>query len=341
MTKAPDFWFSAGRSWQSVLLAPVGWIYGRVSAKRMKGKALGRAGIPVLCIGNYVLGGAGKTPFSLRLYDRLTDEGFRPGFLLRGYGGRETGPLVVDLERHDAEAVGDEALLLAEAGPVVVSADRVAGAALAQAQDIDVLIMDDGFQNPALAKDLAIVLVDAATGVGNGQCFPAGPLRAPMKDQVVRTDVLAVIGEGAGADETVHMAARRGLPILHGRLQPSVPDSLRNGPLLAFAGIGRPGKFFDSLKDEGLDVAETRSFPDHHPFTQSEAQSLLKTAEDKGLQLVTTAKDMARLRSNEHQIFRWLTSRTEVLPVEMRISDEDRLVTLIRERIRQRTFKPV
>lgn len=305
----------------------------------MGAKPQGRANIPVLCIGNYVLGGAGKTPFSLRLFDRLSDEGFRPGFLLRGYGGRERGPLVVDLERHDAVAVGDEALLLAEAGPVVVSADRVAGAALAEAQDIDILIMDDGFQNPALAKDLAIVLVDAVTGIGNGRCFPAGPLRAPMKDQIVRTDVLAVVGEGGGADTAVHMAARRGLPILHAHLRPTVPESLRSSPLLAFAGIGRPSKFFASLKEEGLEVAEEKAFPDHHPYTQAEAQALLRRSEDKGWQLVTTAKDMARLRSSEHQIFRWLSSRTEVLPVDMEIDDEDRLVTLIRERIRQRAFK--
>ncbi|MBD8878027.1 tetraacyldisaccharide 4'-kinase [Roseibium polysiphoniae] len=339
MRKAPDFWWRKGWSWQAFLLILPSFLYGRISGGRMLQKPRGSANIPVICIGNFVLGGVGKTPFALRLAERLTAEGYNPGFLLRGYGGRAKGPLSVDLNVHDAEAVGDEALLLASKLPTVVSADRLDGAECAEGEGIDLLIMDDGFQNPALEKDLSIALVDASTGLGNGHCIPAGPLRAPMDVQMVKTDVLVRVGDGDADDEVVHMAARKALPMFHARLRAAVQDELRERPLCAFAGIGRPAKFFDTLRQEGLDVAKTLSFADHHEFTESEAETLLKAAEAEDLQLVTTAKDMARLQSARHEIFRWLVARTQVLSVAMEIDDEDRLVGIIRESIRSRVFK--
>ncbi|WP_417666688.1 tetraacyldisaccharide 4'-kinase [Roseibium sp.] len=339
MRNAPAFWWQRSLSWKALALYLPSLLYGRVSGSRMSGKPSGHCKLPVICIGNFVLGGVGKTPFALRLARRLAVEGYEAGFLLRGYGGSEKGPLLVDPAEHDAEMVGDEALMLAKAAPTVVAADRVAGAQLAQEQGIDILIMDDGFQNPALGKDLTIVLVDAATGLGNGLCLPAGPLRAPMSRQIVKTDLLVVVGSGDGADEAVHLAGRRGLPILHAHVEPEIQDELKERPLLAYAGIGRPEKFFKTMSDAGLDVAVSRSFPDHHPFTESEAQALLQQAEAEGLQLVTTAKDMARLETSRHEIFRWLSARSEVLDITMKIDDEERLIAAIREAIRSKAFK--
>jgi tetraacyldisaccharide 4'-kinase len=338
VSTSPDFWWRKAASPAAVLLAIPSYAYGIVSGRRMLAKHKGQVRCPVICIGNFVVGGAGKTPFALRLADRLMQDGRKPGFLLRGYGGREKGPLKVDLERHVAMDVGDEALLLAARAPTVVSADRVAGANALVQQDIDTILMDDGFQNPSLRKDLSIVLVDAETGAGNGFCLPAGPLRAPIATQILKADALVVVGEGAAADEVVHLAARRGLPILSARIVPVLQDGLKTKPLYAFAGIGRPDKFFRSLADLGLEVAETRAFADHHMFSEKEAEQLLVQAEKRDLQLVTTAKDMVRLKSEPGEIFRWLADRSMVLDVEMAIGNEDRLMGLVQEKIRQRAF---
>lgn len=338
MKQAPDFWWR-GFSWQALVLFLPSLVYGRITGQRMLQKPKGRASVPVICIGNFVVGGTGKTPFSLRLAERLKAEGYKPAFLLRGYGGTEEGPLVVDAFEHDAATVGDEALLLARQAPTVISADRVAGARLIGDLDADIILMDDGFQNPALHKDLSIVLVDAETGLGNGHCLPAGPLRAPMNAQILKTDVLVVVGEGEAARQAVHLASRKGLPICTASLEADDTELLREVSLLAYAGIGRPRKFFATLEKLGLDVAETRAFADHHGFTEKEAQALLTKAEAEGFQLVTTSKDMVRLKTARHEIFRWLASRSAVLNVTMKIEGEDRLIGLIRDIRRSRTFR--
>jgi len=339
MKQAPGFWWRRGGSWQALMLALPSIVYGGVAGRRMLRAPQGRASVPVICVGNFVVGGAGKTPFSLRLAQRLEGEGYKPAFLLRGYGGSEKGPLVVDAYEHDAATVGDEALMLARQAPTVIAADRIAGADLIGKLDADIILMDDGFQNPALHKDLSIVLVDAETGLGNGRCLPAGPLRAPMNVQILKTDVLVVVGEGDAARDAVHLASRRGLPIISATLEAEDTELLRECSLLAYAGIGRPRKFFASLVGLGLDVAETRAFADHHEFTEKEAEALLTRSEAKGLQLVTTAKDMVRLNTARHEIFRWLAARSAVLNVTMKIQGEDRLVGLIREIRRSRTFR--
>lgn len=338
MSTAPDFWWRKALTPAAMMLAVPSYAYGLVSGRRMLARHRGQVRCPVICIGNFVVGGAGKTPFALRLADRLMLEGRKPGFLLRGYGGRETGPLVVDPERHGATDVGDEALLLAAKAVTVIAADRVAGGKTLSDLDVDMILMDDGFQNPALQKDLSIVLVDAETGIGNGLCLPAGPLRAPVAKQILKADALVVVGEGSAADDVVQLAARRGLPILSARLVPVLRQALKSKPLFAYAGIGRPQKFFASLKALGLEVAETRAFADHHMFSEKEVEQLLVTAEKRELQLVTTAKDMVRLKSEPAEIYRWLADRSEVLEVEMKIDNEDRLIGLIQEKIRQRAF---
>ncbi|GAA0778748.1 tetraacyldisaccharide 4'-kinase [Roseibium denhamense] len=339
MTKAPEFWWQPNLSAKAALLMPAGWIYGAVAARRMRSRPKAKSRLPVICIGNFVAGGTGKTPFAIRLAERLSEEGHAPGFLLRGYGGKHKGPLPIDPDRHDAAIVGDEALMLASVGPTIVSADRAAGAALAESLEIDILLMDDGFQNPALAKDLTIVLVDAAVGFGNGQCIPAGPLRAPVRAQILKADCLIVVGKGEAAEPAIHLAARKGLPILHAHVEPSRNDALIGRKLFAYAGIGRPEKFFQTLKDQGLDVKQTRAFADHHLFTEQDARALITQAEENGLQLVTTAKDMARLETGSGELMHWLASRSEVLDVDMVIEEEDRLIALINERLRRRQFQ--
>ncbi|WP_299480432.1 tetraacyldisaccharide 4'-kinase [uncultured Roseibium sp.] len=338
MKKAPDFWWQPSGSILSSLLMPAGWIYGLVSGRRMLSKPRAKSRLPVICIGNFVVGGTGKTPFAIELSHLLREEGHNPAFLLRGYGGREKGPVLVDTALHGSEDVGDEALLLAEHGPTIVSSDRAAGARLAENQPVDILVMDDGFQNPSLAKDLSVVLVDCATGFGNGSCIPAGPLRAPAHQQIIRTDCLVLVGKGEAADEAIHLAGRKGLPILHAHLRAQANSNLEGVNLFAFAGIGRPQKFFNALKELGYRVKKTQTFSDHHRYTEADVSSLLTDAENQGLQLVTTSKDMVRLATLNGELFRWIAARAEVLDVAMEIEAPERLMALIQERLRARAF---
>ena len=294
--REPAFWWRP-HAWPSLVLAPLGWIYCAIAALRLRrqGKDVG---VPVICVGNYTLGGAGKTPTVLALLGLLRAEG-QPFVLTRGYSGTLQGPLLVDVSKHSATEVGDEPLLLSAVAPVVVSADRVAGAKLAVELGASVVITDDGFQNPSLVKQLSLVVVDATRGLGNGSVFPAGPLRAPFVDQLERTDALVIVGEGTAADTIAAAVARRGAPVLRAHLVPDANDvaSLRGRRVLAFAGIGDPEKFFATLRASGIDVAATRSFADHHAYRKAELSALHTEAHEKGLTLVTTAKDLARLGS--------------------------------------------
>jgi tetraacyldisaccharide 4'-kinase len=293
--REPGFWWRP-RRWPSLVLAPLAWIYGAVAAFRLRqpGKDLG---IPVICVGNYTLGGSGKTPTVIALVALLRAEGLRPFVLSRGYRGRLNGPVLVDAARHTAAEVGDEPLLLAAFASVVVAADRVAGARLAAERGADIIVMDDGFQNPSLAKQLSLVVIDAARGVGNGAVFPAGPLRAPVRDQLERTDGLVVIGDGSAADDIAAAVLHSGRTVLRAGLVADAADvaMLKDTRVLAFAGIGDPEKFFATLRRRGIAVAATRSFADHHAYRENELATLRAEARRDGLALVTTAKDLARL----------------------------------------------
>jgi tetraacyldisaccharide 4'-kinase len=297
--REPAFWYRPP-SWISRLLLPVGAIYGQVAAWRMQSGGFD-AGIPVLCVGNYHTGGAGKTPTVLALAKLLRDLGETPVVLSRGYGGRWRGPVKVDPGRHLAADVGDEPLMLALTVPVVIARDRVDGVALARSQGASVILMDDGFQNPAIAKDVSLIVIDGERGLGNGGVFPAGPLRAPLPPQLARTDALIVIGDGTAAARTAAAIAAQGKPVLSARLVPNEASlaSLGGKRVLAFAGIGDPGRFFRTLRGSGIEVARERAFADHHPFSPDEIEALIAEAERDGLTLVTTEKDLARLRGRE------------------------------------------
>src|SRR5262245_22767256 len=294
--REPDFWYRPA-SWKSHLLKPLAALYGAVAAHRLQREGL-RAGIPVLCVGNYHGGGAGKTPTVLALTGLLRELGETPVALSRGYRGRLRGPLRVDAFRHSAADVGDEPLMLSPSVNVVVARDRADFVASAKSQGATGILMYDGFQNPALAKDASLIVIDGVRGVGNAEVMPAGPLRAPLAAQIARTDALVVIGSGNAADGVAATIAGQGKPVLRADIKPDGGSlaALRGKRLLAFAGIGDPARFFATLRDSGVDVASTRSFPDHHPLTPHEAASLVAEAKSDGLTLVTTEKDLARLR---------------------------------------------
>lgn len=297
--REPAFWYRP-RSFTSRALGPLGLLYGVIAERRMLRKGAA-GGIPVICVGNYHLGGAGKTPTVLALTKLLRELGETPVVLSRGYGGRLRGPVMVDRERHSATDVGDEPLMMARDVPVTVARDRLDGVALAKSQGATVILMDDGFQNPHLLKDASLIVIDSERGLGNGNVFPAGPLRAPLKAQLARTDALVLIGDGGAANDVAAELAKRDKPGLRARLKPDAASlaQLLGKRVFAFAGIGDPERFFRSLRASGIDVVRTRPFDDHHMFTQDEIAALAADARHEQLTLVTTEKDLARLRGSE------------------------------------------
>jgi tetraacyldisaccharide 4'-kinase len=332
--REPAFWHRPP-SWISLLLTPLGALYGLVAGLRLQGEGFD-AGIPVLCVGNYHLGGAGKTPMVLALAKLLRELGETPVVLSRGYGGRLRGPVKVDPGRHAAADVGDEPLMLAATLPVAVARDRIDGVALARSQGATVILMDDGFQNPAIAKDAALIVIDGDRGLGNGCVFPAGPLRAPLAAQLKRTDALIVIGNGPAAATVAAAIAATGRPVLSAHLAADAAQvaRLRGKRALAFAGIGDPGRFFRTLRGCGIDVVAERPFPDHHPFSLAETESLVADAGGDGLTLVTTEKDMARLRRAAEGLPVWAR---EIVPfrVTLEFDDPARLRKFVSERLFQ------
>jgi tetraacyldisaccharide 4'-kinase len=332
MREPPFWWRQSGPA--AALLAPIAALYGAVAARRMAQPGA-KAGVPVVCIGNPTVGGAGKTPTALAVAQMLKAGGETPVFLTRGYGGRLAGPVRVDPSQHSAADVGDEPLLLARAAPTIVAGDRVKGAQAAVAAGASVIVMDDGFQNPSLAKDFPILVVDAKRGIGNGRVIPAGPLRAPLDAQLDRARALVVVGEG-DAVPVLDDARKRALPVFRARLVPDAAfvASLAGKRVLAFAGIGDPEKFFATLRDAGITVAATRSFDDHHRYTRADAQALCGEAERAGLSLVTTEKDVARMQRDDDA--GELAAHSRALPVTLTFDDEAGFRSLQRERIRQR-----
>ena len=306
--REPAFWHRRS-SWQSRLLAPLGAVYGAIAARRLARRGE-RAAVPVICVGNYHLGGAGKTPTVLALAALLRARGERPVVVSRGYGGRLPGPVAVDAAVHRAADVGDEPLMMAHRVPVIVARDRAAGARLARACGASVILLDDGFQNPALEKNLALIVIDGARGIGNACVFPAGPLRAPLAPQLERTGALIVVGEGGNADPVAAAVAARGKPVLRAHLVPDENSlaALRGRRCLAFAGIGDPARFFATLRQHGIEVVREAAFADHHPFTRAEIDALVAQAAREQLTLVTTEKDLVRLKSDPA-----LAARAEVV----------------------------
>ena len=316
--RPPAFWEKSDGL--ARVLAPFGVLYGRIVTARAMRRGFD-PGIPVLCVGNPTLGGSGKTPVVRALVELLQDEfGLRAHVISKGYGGSVRGSLLVDPLRHDAATVGDEPLLMARDATVWVGSDRVASAQQARAAGAQVLVMDDGFQNPGLAKTASWLVVDGPAGFGNGQVFPAGPLRERFADAWRRSDALVVIG-----DDDLGLAARVDVPVIRADLihPPEQIVALAESPVFAFAGIGRPGKFVQTLSDAGVRVVGWRGYPDHHPYGARDLQTLRDLARKNGARLVTTEKDIVRFGKGD---------RTDITAVSVAI--RWRNPKLVRELVR-------
>lgn len=292
----PKFWIGDGDAWSARALAPLAFAWAAAGRARRALVRPYRADAKVLCVGNLVAGGAGKTPLVIELARRVLGRGHAVHILTRGYGGTLAGPVKIDLSRHGFSEVGDEALLLARVAATWVGRDRAGAARAACADGARVLIMDDGFQNPSLAKDFSVLAVDGATGFGNGRVIPAGPLREPLGSGLARADAVAISGPDERSTCARIQALRPELPILRARIAPG-PEAVRlaGRPALAFAGIGRPEKFFATAREAGVELRETLAFPDHHVYSESDLAQIFRRAADLGALPLTTAKDAARI----------------------------------------------
>lgn len=296
--RTPTHW--KDKNLLSLTLTPLGWLYGLASACRLRFNTPQKVNSKVICVGNFTAGGTGKTPVAVSLAKLLQNRGKSPYFITRGYGGR-LQDVIVDSQKHSAIDVGDEPLLLARQAPVVVNRERYLGAVKAENNGADFIIMDDGFQNPSLYKDLSLVVIDGTYGLGNELCIPAGPLREFLSSALIRAGAIAIIGE-----DKFNLSERfKNKTIFRGRIVPQLP-AVRSGRVFAFAGIGNPAKFYRSLQETGFELAGTRDFPDHHFYTEAELQDLISIAQLKQALLYTTAKDIVKIPARLWPHFRVL-----------------------------------
>jgi len=304
----PEFW--SRNTWSAQLissaLTPIGYFHGASVAWKHRRRKPYRARAKVVCIGNLTAGGSGKTPVAIAIAQMLQAKGIAVAFLSRGYGRRSSGAIRVDTHEHGADVVGDEALLLARIAPTVVAGDRAEGARLAERCGAEIIVMDDGHQNFSIAKDLSLVVVDGDGGFGNGRVIPAGPLREPVQQGLERADAAIVSGNGT---PSLSGFAR---PILRARL--ASDQRLDGQTLIAFAGIGRPDKFFATLRVQGAELLETRAFADHHVYSVAEIATLKDHARESGARLITTEKDYVRLNADDR-------SNIDTLPVRAVFDD--------------------
>jgi tetraacyldisaccharide 4'-kinase len=316
-------------------LSPLGALYGRMAALKEAEVKPYRSRLPVICIGNFTVGGGGKTPTAIAVAEVLKEAGERPCFLTRGYGGKTEGPVLATKEQSAAE-IGDETLLLLAHAPTVVSADRAAGAKLIEGTDATVIVMDDGFQNPQLVKDFNLIVVDSQVGLGNGLVMPAGPLRAPLDRQMPRADALLLIGDGRAAPLAKSFEAAN-KPVLKARMVPR-GDARWLGvlPVIGFAGIANPKKFYATLSQNGARLTGTRSFADHHPYTERQAERLLRWARDWNAMLVTTEKDWMRLPEDDGTALSELRFRSRPFLVAIEFGEGNRFKRLLIEAIEKR-----
>ena len=332
----PTFWYPAAREKPPTLeyiLTPLCWTYrwGHALNSKLR-KPSQRAACPVICIGNATAGGSGKTPTAIALQTLITQKklAHNPIFLTRGYGGSEPGPYEVTQNENDPKRTGDEPLILAKHGKTIISKNRISGARKAQEMKADLIIMDDGLQNPSLHKDLSLLVIDGARGFGNNKLLPAGPLREDPADLFQKIQAVILIGE----DKTEIMKSfPPSLPIIKASIQAQPHNTLDlNTPYIAFAGLGWPDKFKTMLENLGINLIDFRPFPDHHPYTEQEIQTLLQTAWMRDAKLITTEKDYVKIHPS-------LKEQIEYLPIALVWEDESAIVSLIKKAIETRTLQ--
>lgn len=324
--RPPEFWLHKdGREAAPVLrtlLMPLSWVWKTVTARRIAGTTPIDVGIPVICVGNVTLGGTGKTPITQWLIQVLRGAGIEAHGLSRGYKGSEKGPMPVHRDKHTAAQVGDEPLMMAQSVPVWVAAGRDDGARAMAAHGVQTIVMDDGFQNPLVHKTLSLLVVDGETGFGNERVCPAGPLREPIPAALSRTDaVILMLPYKDYEPEADLIAWFDGRPVIKAWLAPA--GGLPDGKLFAFAGIGRPNKFFDALRREGADLADCLGYDDHHAYSEGDIRYLHELAKEVGAKLVTTEKDYARLPAT-------LRAGITPWPVDVYFDDPDAVLRLIK-----------
>ncbi|KQV68236.1 tetraacyldisaccharide 4'-kinase [Rhizobium sp. Root1220] len=337
VSEAPPFWWSKA-DWRAWTLYPISFLYGRISGYRMTHAKRVSVAVPVICVGNFTVGGAGKTPTALTIARAAKARGLKPGFLSRGYSGSLDVTTVVDPEHHRAVAVGDEPLLLAREALTVISRRRVEGAERLVKEGADLIIMDDGFQSARIAIDYALLVIDASRGLGNGHIVPGGPVRAPIRLQLRYATALVKVGSGVAADKIVRIAARAAKPYFTASLKVCDGADLAGRSVLAFAGIADPSKFFRTVESLGAHIAASRSFGDHEHLADDEIDDIISTAERDNLQIVTTSKDFVRL-AGHHGKAEQLAGKCRVIEVEMAFEDHlapkliiDRAIDACRER---------
>ena len=285
--KTPTYW--KNKNFVSTMLCPLSGIYAAATAWRLKMTKAQKVDVPVICVGNLTAGGTGKTPVAVALAQIVREAGKKPFFVSRGYGGSLSG-VIVDTAVHTAQQVGDEPLLLSREAPVSINADRYSAARKAVENGAEIIIMDDGFQNPTLHKDISFLVFDGGFGIGNGRVLPAGPLREKFAAGLQRADAAIIVGE----DKTGLREKLGDMPVFEAHTV-ALPLPETSMPVIAFAGIGRPEKFYDSLRQAGLDVVRTFDFPDHHVYKESELRDLIDIAWKKDCELFTTAKDFVKI----------------------------------------------
>lgn len=294
--KTPSFWYRSDLNFQAALLLPLSWVYRLGRAAHVAYTKPRSAPCPIICVGNINAGGSGKTPTCLALMALVKNSHLskKPAFLLRGYGGNLTGPLLVNSAVHKAQHVGEEALILAASSDVIIARNRYSGAAYTESLGHDLIVMDDGFQNPSLKATLNIVVVNGDMGFGNGQLLPAGPLREPLSAGLSRADAVVVIGADRHGIQDKLPAD---LPVFQAQIKTAaedLPDA--KAAYFAFAGLGYPDKFFNYLRDDlKLDIQEVEAFADHHAYTLENLEALHAKAKQAGLKLITTEKDMQHI----------------------------------------------
>ncbi len=317
--KTPKYWQS--NSFTSKILSPLGFLYGFMTQLRLKLKSPHKVSIPVVCIGNITAGGTGKTPVSISIAKLLATEMYHPFFVSRGYGGK-LQDVIVNNKKHTAKDVGDEPLLLSKQAPVVVNANRYAAAQKAVEQGADIIIMDDGFQNPSLHKDLSFLVFDGNYGIGNGKIIPSGPLRETLENGIKRADAIIILGK-----DKHDLAKRCGLPAFFGHTE-AVQTTINNQDVVAFAGIGHPQKFYHTLKQQGFNVVKTIDFPDHHFYTREELENIINEAKKLNAQIYTTSKDFVKIPPLYSQDI-------NVLEVAVVWDNPEELISFIKQKTKQ------